>query len=480
MWWTQGLRRVRAPRPWIAGLLVVGALLGAACSPGAVPVPPPHTAGARPPDPPGCRRTLVGVAHPDDDVFFVDPEIRRTIRARCPVDTVYLTAGDAGKTNRRAAVAYADQREYGVRAAYAEMAEADNRWKRADVRAGNHRVRSYLLDDRARTADVRLTFLDLHDGLPQGDQPNSMLRLFRGDRRSIEAFRGGGSYTEEQLLAIVTALVRLSRAERILTLDHDNASFAFGLGGGVDHSDHGIGARYVRRVGYALGVPVTSYLGYTMSSLKANLDAEQTAEKDETVRWYIANRECHGTGACAMPTPYRGPLAEDWAVWSRRQYQQVHPAPRPGELVGDIGRTTRTTGRDPAQCLDAAAADGAVRLRGCDGARAQQWDSGRDGTVRPRADGSLCLTAATSGVGLTECGSGRPDQSWTRRPWTSATWKRTAWRLATSGRRCLFQDDRHLPADRKADGGTSPRLTLADCGTTARPELYWTGAASRD
>ncbi|MFJ7417231.1 hypothetical protein ACIQXD_01270 [Streptomyces uncialis] len=133
----------------------------------------------------------------------------------------------------------------------------------------------------------------------------------------------------------------------------------------LDHSDHSIGARYVRRVGYALGMPVTSCLGYTMSSLKADLDAEQVAEKDETVRWYIVNRECHGTGHCPMPTPYRGPLAEDWSVWG------APPVPaRPGEIVGDIGRTTRATGRDPAQCLDAATADGTVRPRGCDGTQA--------------------------------------------------------------------------------------------------------------
>ncbi|MFE9664141.1 PIG-L family deacetylase [Streptomyces sp. NPDC005955] len=417
------------------------------------------------------------MAHPDDDVFFVDPEVRRTIRAGCPVDTVYLTAGDAGKKDRRAAVAYADQREFGVRAAYAEMAEADNRWKRADVKAGSRRVRSYLLDDRARVSDVRLTFLDLHDGLPQGEQENSLLRLFRGDRRSIAAFRGGGSYTEEQLLAAVTALVRLSRAERILTLDHDNASFAFSLAGGVDHSDHGIGGRYLRRVGYALGVPVTAYLAYTMSSLKANLDAAQVAEKDEIVRWYIANRECRGTGHCTMPTPYRGPLAEDWDRWTHRQYQQVHREPRPGEVLGDVGRTTFASGRAPERCLHSTAGTGdtgTVGIRACDGSPAQQWDTGPGDTVRPRLAPGSCLTVLPSAVGLQRCGTGRPDQRWTREPWpSSSTWKRTAWRISGNGGRCLFQDDRRFAPRWNDRSHQDPELTLADCGTRPRPELYW-------
>ncbi|MFI6284556.1 ricin-type beta-trefoil lectin domain protein [Streptomyces sp. NPDC051018] len=415
------------------------------------------------------------MAHPDDDIFFVNPEIRRTIRADCPVDTAYLTAGDGGKKNHRAAVAYADSREYGVKAAYAETAEAANRWDRADVRVDGVTVRSYRLADRGRTTDVRLTFLDLHDGLPNGSQANSLLRLFEGSRPSITAFRGDARYTEPRLLATLAALVGLSRAERILTLDHDNASFAFALSGGVDHSDHGIGARYLRRTGYALGVPVTAYLGYTMSQLPANLTPGQEAEKNEVARWYIASRECHGTGICTMPTPYEGPLQRDWSLWVRRQYRQIHRDPRPGEIIGDIGRTTHATGADPAQCLDAgtAAPDASVRIHGCDGSGSQRWDLSHDGTIRPRSGPSLCLTAVGKAAALRPCATGVPDQTWVREPWRAATWKRTAWRLQGAGRRCLFQDDRDLPADWDARNRTSPRLTLSDCGTTPRPELYW-------
>ncbi|MFD9722066.1 ricin-type beta-trefoil lectin domain protein [Streptomyces sp. NPDC059076] len=481
MWWTQCLHRARAraSEPWALGLLVAGALLGTACSPGAAPVPRgPHAAAADfpPPNPPRCRRTLVAVAHPDDDVFFVNPEVRRTIRAGCSVDTVYLTAGDGGKPDRSTAVAYADRPQYGVRAAYAEMAEADNRWKRADVDAGGRRLRSYLLDDRSRTSNVRLTFLDLHDGLPQGKQKNSLLRLFRGDRRSIETFRGDGSYTEDQVLATVTTLVRQSRAERILTLDHDNASFAFGLGGKVDHSDHGVGARYLRRVGYALGVPVSSYLGYTMSPLKANLSPGAVAEKDEVARWYIANRTCRATGTCANVTPFKGPLQKDWDLWIHRQYQRTHRAPRPGEILGDIGRTTFSTGRDPEQCLHAATGPqntGAVGIRACDGSGAQKWDMGPDSTIRPRLDRGSCLTALPPAVGLQRCEHGHPSQQWTREPWRSATWKRAAWRISGSGHRCLYQDDRRLPARWDDRDQQSPELRLSDCGTLPRPELYW-------
>ncbi|MFJ6808446.1 ricin-type beta-trefoil lectin domain protein [Streptomyces anulatus] len=416
------------------------------------------------------------MAHPDDDLFFLNPEIRKTIRAGCPVDTVYLTAGDGGKKDRVKTLEYVDRREYGVRAAYAEMAEAANRWERADVRAGGVRVRSYRLADKAQDAAVRLTFLDLHDGLPHGQEPNSLLRLFDGRRTSIKPFKGAGSYTEDRLLTVLTALVRLSGAARILTMDHNSASFAFGLGGGVDHSDHGVGARYFRRAGYALGVPVSSYLGYTMSPLKANLTPEESAEKDEVARWYIANRKCRATGTCANVPPFKGRLRKDWSLWIHRQYEQVHRAPRAGEILGDIGRTTHFTRKDPAQCLHAGTGPpgtGGVSIRSCDGSASQRWDMDHDGTIRPRDDRGSCLTALASKAGLTRCDPVRRSQKWNREPWRSSTWKRDAWRISGSAGRCLYQDDRRLPADRDDRGRQSPALKLSDCGTHPRPELYW-------
>ncbi|GLF97018.1 ricin-type beta-trefoil lectin domain protein [Streptomyces yaizuensis] len=477
----------RSRRVPLTVALVVCALLGPACAaapdaaPGRGAAARSSPAAVHAQDPRQCRRTLVGVAHPDDDLFFLNPEIRRTVRAGCAVDTVYLTAGDGGKKGRVRALEYVDRREYGVRAAYAEMAEAANRWERADVQADGVRVKSYRLADHARDTDVRLTFLDLHDGLPHGGQPNSLLRLFDGSRQSIEPFESTAGYTEDRLLAVVSALVRLSGAVRILTMDHDNASFAFGLGGRVDHSDHGIGARYFRRVGYALGIPVSSYLGYTMTPLQANLTPGESAEKDEVARWYLANRKCRATGTCANVSPYKGPLQKDWSLWIHRQYQQVHRAPRAGEILGDIGRTTFFTGRDPAQCLHATTGPshtgpshtGTASISACDGSTGQKWDREHDGTIRPRADRGSCLTALAAAVRLEPCAHGSPGQRWTAEPWRNSTWKRTAWRISGSDGRCLYQDDRRLPARWNDRDRQSPVLTLADCGTRPLPEVYW-------
>ncbi|WP_335933068.1 ricin-type beta-trefoil lectin domain protein [Streptomyces sp. PTD5-9] len=471
-----GRSRRRVRRRVLAAAAALCALLGPGCTPEPATSPGPGAAATAQAEPSRCRRTVVGVAHPDDDLFFLNPEIDRTIRAGCPVHTVYLTAGDGDIQDRLKALEHVDGREYGVRAAYAFMAGADDDWKQSDVRAGDVRVRSFVLAGRSPDSEVRLSFLGLHDGLPHGQEADSVLRLFDGSRHSVRGFLGGEGYTERRLLDTVSALVRHGRAERVLTMDHDNASFAFGLGGGVDHSDHGITARYFRRVGYALGVPVTSYLGYRMSALDANLAPARAAAKERVARWYVARRRCRVTGGCAEAPPYRGPLQEDWKLWVHRQYERVHRSPGPGEILGDIGRTTYAAGPDPAQCLDAAGGSSGtreVRLHACDGSPAQRWRTRADGTIGLRQDPDSCLTAAGEGAVLEPCRAGRADQRWTRVPWWNPTWKRTAWRIEGADHRCLYQDDRELPARWNDRDRPSPRLIRADCVPPARPEQYW-------
>ncbi|MEV7422146.1 MULTISPECIES: ricin-type beta-trefoil lectin domain protein [unclassified Streptomyces] len=467
-----------------AGALTLCVLAGVSCSPGERDTPATRTeagakaeaAAAASARPAGCRRTLVGVAHPDDDLYFIDPEIRATIRAGCPVTTVYLTAGDGGKRPRRVALDYVEKREQGVRAAYAALAGAPDRWTEGTVRVDGRAIRSFTLD-RSSGPTVRLVFLGLHDGLPKGQGEESMLKLFRGTRERIPLFGSRETFTGEQLVRTLSDLARQDKAQRILTLDHDNASFAYGLSGRVDHSDHGIGARYFRRAGYVAGIPVSAYLGYTMSSLRANLPEAQVPPKETAVRRYIAGAECRYRSSCATEGVYKGHLPPDSAKWIHRQYGQTHRAPRPGEIMADIGRTTAFSGRSPEQCLEAVSAeakDGAVRINGCDGTRAQRWDIRSDGTIRSLLHENHCLTELSKGAGLARCSPSHAEQRWTHRPWKSATWKRAAWRIAGNGNKCLYQDDRPLPPRWEARTEQHPRLGLIGCDEQIQPGLYWT------
>ncbi|MFD7717721.1 PIG-L family deacetylase [Streptomyces sp. NPDC059814] len=469
-------RRVPRLLPFAASALC--AVLSLSCSPTAArpaargSAAASHLAGEAPDGTQGCRRTLVGVAHPDDDLYFTDPDIGRTIRAGCPLTTVYLTGGDDGR-RRQEALDYVRRREDGVKAAYARLAGVPGRWSEETLRVNGRGIRSL----RLANSRVRLAFVGLHDGLPGGQSPQSMLRLFVGDRKRIQLFQGGGSYTEEQLLKTLSAFARQERAEQILTMDDDNASFAFGLTGRIDHADHGIGARYFRTAGYIAGIPVRSYLGYTMSRFKPNLPSDQVREKEAVARLYLAEVLCGPTRAkCDVTEDRRGRLPSDAADWIHRQYEQEHRAPRPGEIMGDIGRTTAFTGWKPEQCLTAVGTDGkdgSVRIESCDGSRGQKWDIGADGTIRSRRYADHCLTRTADSAGLTRCETADKGRRWSARPWPDRTWRRSAWMLAGEGDACLFQDDRPLPSRWDAKDHQHPRLGLLGCGAQIRPGLYW-------
>ncbi|MEW1723499.1 PIG-L family deacetylase [Streptomyces sp. NPDC093109] len=463
----RALRGSRSPGRFLRASRVPAAVLAAVLV--AVTIAP--AGGAEGPG--GCRRTLLGVAHPDDDLFFFNPEIERTLRAGCAVSTVYLTAGDGGERDPRRARNYVENRENGVRKAYAKMAGAENRWSRDPVRVKGHGIRSFRLTDSP--VEVRLTFLRLHDGMPRGRQAQSMLRLFDGDKKEIVPFQGTDRYSEARLLEVLTSLVRRSGAERVLTQDHDNASFAFGVDGRVDHSDHGIGARYLRKAAYHAGIPVKSYLGYTMTPLKRNLTPRQAAAKERTVRWYDAQRKCPRTRVCGERPLYRGILTANYRKWLVRQYPQRHRGPASGEIMGDIGRTTESGGRAPERCLDvkdSALGAGVVRIFDCNGTTAQKWDIGSDGTIRTRLGAGHCLTRAGGDLRVLTCRGAAEGQKWRRVPWESPRWRREAWRIAGDDGRCLYQHDRTFPRKGEPDA-RNPRLGLARCDGPREPELYW-------
>jgi len=75
----------------------------------------------------GTQRDMTIVAHEDDDIIFMNPDIMHAIAANHAILTVYITAGDAGLGPEF----WARQREGGSRAAYATMAgiaDTDSNW----------------------------------------------------------------------------------------------------------------------------------------------------------------------------------------------------------------------------------------------------------------------------------------------------------------------------------------------------------------
>ncbi|MEU5714206.1 ricin-type beta-trefoil lectin domain protein [Streptomyces sp. NPDC020403] len=456
---TAGSRVARRGRRWSRAALI--ALSGALC--GALVFAPvadtsPASGGtasrAGGPDSPGlaveaghtgCRRTLVGVAHEDDDLLFTSPRVARLVERRCPVQVVYLTAGNEG--HPVGAGSYAARREAGAQQAYARLARATGRWTPDPLRVGSERIPSVRL--RTGGGEVRLTFFRLPDGFPRGggapDGHQSLLRLFRGEITGIRALDSPRTYDEGRLVAALVAVMEQWRADDVLTLDHDYVTFGGPRVTGADHSDHGISARYFRRAAYASRIrpPVIPYVGYGISLLPANLDAGQRAAKGTGLVAYAETARC---------TPLRCPpasaIVHTYRSWLAREYPRRRRGPGPGEIVSDIGRASARGATE--LCLSSGRDGARVSTRPCEGSAGRRWEFEADGTVRP-AGSTRCLTGGPH-VGVAAC-SGAAEQ----------TWRRDRHGRLEAGGRCLTQDDMARVA---------PRLHMSAC-SPYRPEIVW-------
>lgn len=73
------------------------------------------------------------LAHPDDDLYLMNPDTREALDAGTPVVCVYLSAGDADGLNKVPGAprpkpdhaAYSSARQQGLRQAYAELLGLD-------------------------------------------------------------------------------------------------------------------------------------------------------------------------------------------------------------------------------------------------------------------------------------------------------------------------------------------------------------------
>jgi len=85
----------------------------------------PHTASSQ--VTPTSPVVMQVVAHEDDDILFMNPDLSASVSAGTGVVTVYVTAGEAnGSLTGDSRTNYAAQREEGARAAYAAMVKQSN------------------------------------------------------------------------------------------------------------------------------------------------------------------------------------------------------------------------------------------------------------------------------------------------------------------------------------------------------------------
>ncbi|WSI32105.1 PIG-L family deacetylase [Streptomyces sp. NBC_01341] len=218
---------------------MITAALGtlSACS-----VPPPRRTDTAPDPAPGrpvstgrAALVLQFLAHPDDDLYFMNPDTRQALDAGTHVVCVYLTAGEADGVNKvpgapRPApdkAAYSSARRQGLRQAYATLLGRDafTPWKTSVMElGGTHRAETATLGAGPRKVD--LVFLDtaMHTGRHRLGLP-SLWEDRRLSLRTVVAdgspVRRPGSYTYDGLVDVLVRLLEHYRPTVVHTLDPD-------------------------------------------------------------------------------------------------------------------------------------------------------------------------------------------------------------------------------------------------------------------
>ncbi|MFI1988307.1 PIG-L family deacetylase [Actinoplanes sp. NPDC020271] len=294
-----------------------------------VPTPAAHTAVT-------CPDAMTVVAHEDDDLLFVNPEISDDVRAGRCVTTLYVTSGDAAR-----GPAYWRGREEGEMAAYARMAARPSRWTEDTLTVNGHAVHRATLDGAA----ITLLFLRLPDRV--GGWPDQTLQLLWLDPSTrVRPLDGSPAYTRASLLGVLGSLFETHRPRIIRTLDFRGA---YGDG---DHDDH-------HTVGYLVWAAQQRYrgphrtighLGYPVDRHPANLTGEQYATKLGHFLTYAPHDPvvCQTADWCMRGT---------YGAYLRRNVLVAAPV-GPGRNVAAQARVTASSANVATVQLPAKAVDG--------------------------------------------------------------------------------------------------------------------------
>ncbi|WP_418910304.1 PIG-L family deacetylase [Achromobacter spanius] len=310
----------------------------------------PALAQAAPPTLAQCNgiKDLAFVAHLDDDLLFMNPDIASNVEAGGCVRVIYLTASDAGEGEP-----YMLGRERGVRAAYAYMAHKPDVWKADSGIAAGRQIARFTLQDNPR---VQLWHMRLKDPW-LGKGWGSLTPLSRTESEPGQNVDTLGpyaeTYTREQLVDTLAELIRQYAPTTVRHLDDTIVVPYTQLCwrcAGHGHPDHIASARLAREA--MLRVPgnyaETGYIDYPSQERATNLTDSEIASKSVIFQHYAWNdyHYCAGPSGCKEPA---GPAA----AWVQRAYYvsrqdiapQLYPDGRGGLVVFAAGETNAAVNR---------------------------------------------------------------------------------------------------------------------------------------
>ncbi|OKK08732.1 hypothetical protein AMK26_04125 [Streptomyces sp. CB03234] len=278
------------------------------------------------------------MAHPDDDLFFMNPDTSQSIASGRSLTSVYLTAGESDGRNARRQdpqppadkAAYAEARQNGIRAAYAEMATGNRTspWDRTSMAtAGGGRAE---LDTLRAKPQISLVWLQLREaGSISEDRPHSLHGLWDGRVERLESQLAAGSpvredfsYSKDQTVETITGVLDRFKPTFVRLMD-PTPGRNDKTGKLSDHQDHMYGARFAQaalaRYAESPGHPpfaVQNYLGYPTGGLPHSLDPGSTEAKLRTLKtyaWWDHTDYCEDPAGCGDRKVAARPAGHGWA-----------------------------------------------------------------------------------------------------------------------------------------------------------------------
>ncbi|WP_329611624.1 PIG-L family deacetylase [Kitasatospora herbaricolor] len=291
------------------------------------------------------------IAHPDDDLLFMSPDLSNSIKAHIPITTVYLSAGEADL-----GVDYAKQRQAAAMAAYSQMLGVTcpvSCWSHSETPVADHIVEQYAY------GNIKLYFLNLHDGGTDGYKGLGALnRIWDGVNEPTLVMSDNGKwpqhYDRSGLTAVLAAIVAGAGPTLIRVQDPEpNTKLGGELGFPAtfrgDNPDHFAAARFaddaITRYTSPLGgspeepshrVLVEHYRDYNIQDTPANLSGAATSEKKAT---FEGSYGPHDSKLPRLPDgTFRTACNPDWRsdgyyqCWESRQHYRT---PRSTQSVTD-------------------------------------------------------------------------------------------------------------------------------------------------
>lgn len=262
--------------------------------------------------------TIMGiVAHQDDDLLFMNPDIVHNLRNGTCVRVLYLTAGDAGNDK-----VYWLGREEGSRAAYAQMLGLhDPEWVSRTVAVSAGR---YVTISRIRNnSQVSLVFMHFPDGNVDGSgfsrtHYESLRHLEAGLTPVIHTVDNQSTYSSNELIATLTTFMNAYQPQEVYTQAIHNLSKRY-----PDHSDHLMTGWYAQQAyaGFMQQHPdthISFYIGYPIRERPENISPQDIKDIEAAFFTYAKHDKgtCESEYACSKMSYF---------YYLRRQYQVTEP-----------------------------------------------------------------------------------------------------------------------------------------------------------